>query len=154
MYDIVALLVVNHTLIIDKLTVVLVGCHHEDIVARLCATLCECADNIIRLEALHLEDGYAHSLQQTLHIGHRELDILGRGWAVCLVLGEHLAAEATPRGVESHTYEVGLLALQEVAQELREAKDHRGVHAVTTTHGATHKGVVVLVYQRIGIYQE
>ena len=154
LHDIIALLVVYHTLIVNKLTIILIGSHHEHVVARSCATLCECADDIIRLEALHLENGYAHRLQQTLHIGHRDLDILGRGWAVSLVLGEYLAAETTPWGVECHTNEVGLLALQKVAQELSEAKDHRGVHAVTTTHGAPHKGVVVFVYQRIGIYQE
>ena len=137
--------------IVDKLSVVLIGGHHKYLVTSRCTLLCQCADDIVGLEILDLENGYAHRLQETLHIGYRELDILGCGRTVGLVLLEESATETTTRRVEGYTQKVGLLAAQNVAQELREAEDNRGVETIAVAHRATHKGVVVFENQCISI---
>ena len=59
-----------------------------------------------------------------------------------------------PLGVECHAQQVGLLALEDVAQELREAEEDRGIHAVAVAHGAPHEGVVILEYQSVGVYEK
>ena len=138
----------------DKLAVILVGRHHEDLIPGLGAAVCEGADDVVGLEALDLEDGYAHGREQTLEIGYREDYVLGRIETVGLVFGIYLFAERAPLGVECHTQQVGLLALEDVAQELREAEEDRGIHAVAVAHGAPHEGVVILEYQSVGVYEK
>ena len=44
-----------------------------------------------------------------------------------------------------------MLALLDVAQELREAEHHRGVHPGAVAHGTPHEGIIILEHQRIGV---
>ena len=64
------------------------------------------------------------------------------------------AAEAPAGRIERHAQQVGVFALLDIAQELHEAEDHRGVHAVAVAHGTPQKGVVVFEDQRVGVYQK
>ena len=152
--DAVALLSVDVAVGAHKLAVILVGRHHEDLIHGLGTAVCEGADDVVGLEALDLEYGYAHGREQTLEIGYREDYVLGRIETVGLVFGIYLFAERAPLGVECHTQQVGLLALEDVAQELRETEEDRGIHAVAVAHGAPHEGVVILEYQSVGVYEK
>ena len=150
----VTLLLVEVAVFAHQLTVVLVGRNHKDFVAGLCTLECECSDYVVSLVVLDLKNGYTHSLEQALDIGHRLDDILGCGGAVGLVLGEDILAERSSLRVECHSEQVGLLALLDVAQELRKAEDYRGVHTRSVAHRATEKGVVVFEDQCVSIDQE
>ena len=88
----------------DKLTKILVGGDHIDVVA-LCGSLVgQGADNIVGLVALNLQHGDAHSRQNLLNIGHCSNDILGVSLRLALYSGKSwlrklppLGSKATPR---------------------------------------------------------
>ena len=119
--------------------------------SRLATTLRKRTDDIVSLVASDLQNRNTHSLEKALDVWHRELDILGCWGAVSLILRENITTEAASRRIERHAKHIGLLTLKDIAQELRKAKDNRGVYAITVTHRASHKGVVVLEYQRISV---
>ena len=149
-----ALLLVDAAVFAHQLTVVLVGRHHVDVVAGRSPLLREGADHVVGLIALDFENRDAHGFEHPLDVGHRDEYVLRSFGAVGLVFGEDLAAETAPLGIERHAQQVGALALLDVAEELHEAEDHRGVHSVAVAHRAAQEGVIVLEEQRVGVYQE
>ncbi len=152
--DAVALLLVELAVLAHQLPVVLVGGHHEDLVARFGPLAGQRADHVVGLVTLHLQHRNAHRIQNLLDVGNRKDDVLGGVGPVGLVFGEDLPAETASLRIERYSQQVGFLALEDVAQELDEAEDHGGVHPLVVAHGTPHKGVVVFVNQRIGVDQK
>ena len=148
------LLLVDAAVFAYQLPVVLVGRHHVDVVAGRSPLLREGADHVVGLIALDFENRDAHGFEHPLDIGHRNEYVLRSLGAVGLVFGEDLAAETATLGIERHAQQVGALTLLDVAEELHEAEDHRGVHSVAVAHRAAQEGVIVLEEQRVGVYQE
>ena len=149
-----ALLPVDAAMVAHQLPVVLVGGYHVDVVSRLGALFRKGADHVVGLVSLDFEDRNAHRLEDPLHVGNRQQDVLGRLRTVGFVGGEDLAAETAPLGIEGHAQQVGTLALEHVAQELHEAEDHRGVHPRAVAHRAAEECVVVFEDQRVGVDKE
>ena len=147
----VALLLVEVAMFAYELSVILVGGYHIDLVARLFALDGQSSDNIVCLKAGYLQDRDTHRLNDALYIGHRLYDIVGRVGAVCLVCRIYISAEATSLRVKRNTEQVGLLALLDIAQKLREAKHNRGVHSVAIAHRTPDEGVVVFENQCVRI---
>ena len=149
-----AFLLVNLTVVAHQLAVVLVGRHHEDLVAGFDALLRQGADHVVGLVAFDLQNRNAHRLQHPFHIGNRKQDVFGSLGAVGLVLRKNLAAETAALGVERHAQQVGPFAFLNVAQELDEAEHHRGVHARAVAHRTAQKSIVILEDQRIGVNEK
>ena len=150
----VALLFVDAAAVAHELSVVLVGRYHVDVVSGFGSPFGERTDHVVRFVVLDFEDRNAHRLQNPLDIGDRKQNVLRGLRAVGLVLGIDRAAERPPLRVERHAQQIGTLAFLDVAQELRETEDHRGVHAGPVAHRPAHEGVVVFEYQCIGIDQK
>ena len=149
--DTVALLLVDAAAVVHQLPVILVGRDHVDLIPGRGALLGKGADHIVGLVPGDFEHRNAHGVEHPLHVGHRQQDVLGRLRAVGLVFGVDRAAERAAFGVERHAQQVGMLALLDVAQELREAEHHRGVHPGAVAHGTPHEGIIILEHQRIGV---
>ena len=147
-------LLVDAAMVAHELSVILVGGHHIDIVTRLDALLRKGSDHVVGLVPLDFEDRDAHRFEHPLDVGHRKQDVLGRLGTVRLVLGEDVAAETAPLGIEGHAQQVGPFALLNVAQELHEPEHHGGVHTGAVAHRPPQKSIVILENQRIGVNQK
>ena len=85
------------------------------------------ADDVVRLEARHLQDGDAVGADEVLDNGYSPADVLGRGLALRLVFGIHLVAERAARRVEGDAEIVGPVRADDLLQRVHEAEDRRGV---------------------------
>ena len=75
-------------MVADKLTVILIGSDHKDLITRLLALHGKRTDHIVSLVARNLKHRDTHSPQQSAQIRHRGDDILGSLGAVSLIFGE------------------------------------------------------------------
>ena len=153
-FDALALLFIDLDVVGHQLSVVLVGRDHKDLEALRRSLVRERSDHVIGLITNHFKYGDTHRLAQQFDVGHSSVDILWRSRAIGLVGWENLATEAAALRVESHTEAVGLLAAQNVAQELDEPEHGRGVQPLAVAHRARHKCVVVSENQRISVNQK
>ena len=153
-FNALALLFVDLDAVGHQLSVVLVGRDHKDLETLRSSLVRERSDHVISLITSHFEHGNTHRLAQLLDVGHGGVNILGRCRAIGLVGGKNLAAETSTLGVESHAEAVGLLASQDVAQELDKPEHGRGIQTLAVAHRARHKCVVVSENQRISVNQK
>ena len=125
----------------DKLSEVLVGGDHDDLVKALAfGPVGGGADDIVGLVALAGDDGDVEGGDDAADIGQPHLNGFGHGLAVGFVFGIHLVAEGGLLQVESHGSVCGLQLLEEVVERGGEAEhsggvDALGVHAVGTVEG-------------------
>jgi hypothetical protein len=88
------------------------------------------ADDVVGLEAGHLDDGDAEELEQLLDERHLQNEVLGHRLARDFVLGEPLAAEGGPAGIEDGDEAFGGEVFDHLAQRAHEAEDRVGRHAL------------------------
>ena len=111
-----AALVVEHldVRVLDELVAVAVAGDDDDVVARVAALRGERGDDVVGLDAGHLEDRDAERLDHLADQAHLLAQDVGRGVAVGLVGGDALVAERRLGPVEGHRDAVGLVVAHQV----------------------------------------
>ena len=112
----------------DKLTVVLVGRKHKGGNALAACQRCHRTDNVVRLEAIDLQDRYAHGFENLLYVGNRQLYVFWCFLSLCLILGECLVSEGETM-VESHGNVCGIFLCQHFVQRVAETHNSRCIHS-------------------------
>ena len=136
-----------------ELCIVLVGSHHPHLQSLLRPFPGQGADHVVRLVARHFQDGDAESPDDVLDDGHRQPDVLRRGFALRLVLRICLMAESTAGGVEGNAHEVGMMTSEHVVQRIDKAENGRCVLSFGVDARTADQGVVGTVNQCVGIEQ-
>ena len=103
-----------------QLAVVLVGGHHIDLKTLYLGVLGQGAHHVVGLIAVHLHNGHAEGLEDALDIGHGVDDIVGRGFAVGLVLLKLGVAESGRTRVKRHGDVGRLLVLHQLVEHIGE----------------------------------
>ena len=127
---------------------------HIDLLPSGGGLLAERADDVVRLEVLHLDSGDAVGLQQLADQRHGDTYALGRLLALCLVLGVLAVAEGAALRVEDYRQFVGLCLAEQVLQHEDEAEDGRDIASRAIDAWVLDEGVVGAVDQRVGVEEE
>ena len=127
----------------DELGEIFVGGDHNHLVETgILGGMRERADDIVGLEALAGEDGYAESLDHLSHPRERELDVLGHRVAVGLIFGIELMAEGGLLEVEGDADMRGLQMAEQVVEGGGKTQYGRRVEALGVDAGFAVEGVV------------
>lgn len=131
--------------------VVLVRRYHAYLDALARGAVAHGADDVVRLEARHLQDGDAVGLDQLLDDRDGAADVLGRCLALRFVGRVGLVAERLARRVERDAYVVGLPLAEHFLQGVDEAVDGRDVLALRVKPRRTNQRVVGAIYQCVSV---
>ena len=146
---------IHESVVVDQLTVVLVGCHHVGCESFGCGFPGESANYVVGLVAFHLYGRNAVSLQQALDPGHTHGNVLGLFVASGFVFRIFLMAESlASRRVETHSDIVGILFAQNLVESIAEAENGCSIESESAVSGRAHQGIICTINQRICVEQE
>ena len=136
-----------------ELPVVFVGREHVGGHALAAETRGHGADNVVGLEAVYLQDGYAVGFENALDDRHGELDVFRCLLALGLILGECLMAER-PAVVEGHTDVGGTLLGEHLVERVHESQHSRGVESFGVDAGTAQQRIVGAVDEGVGVQEK
>ena len=138
---------------LDELSIVLVGCEHIGFNLFFACFGGQSANDVICFKPLHLQDGDVHGLKNLLNDGHSGFDVFGCFLPLSFIGRKDFMAKSFPM-VESHSYIVGLLFVDDFLKGVAESHDGRSVQSFRVDSWRTYEGIVGTIDQCICIEQE
>ena len=142
---------VHHDVVADQLTVVLVGRQHEGLHARFAGFRGERSDDVVGLEAVYLEDGDVHRLENIFYNRYARANVLRSLLALCLIGREGFRAEGRSVRIEGHGQVAWLLLLHHLVQRVAETEDGRCVEPFRVDTRVLDEGIIGTINQCVGI---
>ena len=133
----------------NELSVVFVGSHHVGVYTLLVCLMCKCADNVVCLIALYLEDGDMVCLEYVLDYWYGKSYCLGCLLALCLVFGVCFVAEGASAGVECYSDVCRLHIPKYILEGVDKAENGTCVLALGVDSRILDKCVKCAVYERV-----
>ena len=137
-----------------KLSVILVGRHHEGLEARTLGAHSESADDIVRFVAVQFNHGNIECADQSFDVGNGDRQVFGHLITVCFVVFKGFVAMGGCRGIEHHSDVAGFLLAQNFEQSVREAEHGRCIQPFGVDAVVCGKGEVGSENQGHGIQQK
>ena len=124
--------------------------HQQHVAAGLLTQARHGSQDIVAFPALGLQNRHIERTEQLLD--HRKLRVqIGvHGWALRLILRQHLHAHARFALIERHDHTVGVKGVDHLEKHIQKAKDRVGGATVRRVHGGRH-GVEGAVHERVAV---
>ena len=142
---------IDFHMVTHQLTIVLIRCQHICIDSIGTCLSGECADDIVCLESIDLEDRYSIGLKQVFDDRNSLSDIFWSLLALSLVGRECLAAEGWSVGVEGHANMGGLFFCEHLVEGVEEAHDGTCVQPFRVDSEVFDERVIASIDERISV---
>ena len=142
---------IDENIVANQLSVVLIGCEHIGFYTDGTCFSCYGSDDVISLEAIHLQDGNAICFQQIFDDGNGFADILWRFFALGFIGRKGFAAERGAMRVEGHTDVGWLLFGEHLVEGVQKAHYGTCVQAFRVDSGIFDERIIAAINERISV---